>query len=63
MKRFTLLLMLTLALIGTGCAAEMEAPCPEEETSCVICHTDKDMLIVTAAPEEPEAEVEAAGEG
>jgi len=65
MKRFGLpLILLLLTLLVTACTAEMEAPCPTEQSYCVSCHSDKAMLIANTAPAEPEtAPEEAAGEG
>ncbi len=67
MKRLTLLpvllLLLLLTLLATGCAAEAPPPCTAEQSYCVTCHSDKDMLIATADPEEAEVASEESGEG
>ncbi len=64
MKRLTLLLvLLLLTLLATGCAAEAPPLCTAEQSYCVTCHSDKDMLIATADPEEAEVASEESGEG
>jgi hypothetical protein len=65
MKRYRLpLILLLLTLVLTGCSAEMESPCPTEQSYCVTCHSDKAMLIANTTPEDPEtAPEEEAGEG
>jgi hypothetical protein len=51
-----------IALISAGCAG---GATPEEETasSCVSCHTDKDLLKQTATAVEEVKSEETSGEG
>ena len=49
--------------LATGCAAEAPPLCTAEQSYCVTCHSDKDMLIATADPEEAEVASEESGEG
>jgi len=64
MKRFTLpLVLLLLTLLVAGCAVEVYPPCTAEQSYCVTCHSDKDMLIATADLEEAEVAPEESGEG
>jgi len=70
-KRFALaaaLMMVLVMLIGTGCAQkEAAVTAPEGEeivSSCVSCHSDKDLLKEVASPEPEEEKSEAtSGEG
>ena len=71
MKRLALTviaLLVIVTLAAAGCAEKEPAVTPEEgkETvsSCVTCHTDKDILKEVASPEPEEATSEAtSGEG
>ena len=67
MKRLVIavIVILTLvALAAAGCAEKETQPAPEVVSSCVTCHTDKDILKEVAAPEPEEAKSEATtGEG
>jgi len=56
-------LVLLAALVAAGCAAPAGPTPGEEVSSCILCHTDKDLLKQTATVEE-EVESEAtSGEG
>ncbi|MFC1949361.1 hypothetical protein ACFLW0_04235 [Chloroflexota bacterium] len=61
---FAVIGVFTLAsLVVAGCA-EPSGPAPGEEVStCVICHTDKDLLKQTASVEEVAVSEETSGEG
>ena len=70
MKRLALavVVMLVLAtLAATGCAEEELAVTPVEGqevvSSCVSCHSDKDLLKEIASPEEEEKSEATSGEG
>jgi len=66
MKRLAFILIGLLAvllLLATGCTAPA-LPAPGEEVgTCVICHSDKDLLKETASPVEEEISEETSGEG
>ena len=55
-------LLALVSLLAIGCAPEVN---PEEEvvSSCVSCHSDKDLLKQTAAPVEEVKSEETSGEG
>jgi len=56
-------LVLLSPVMAAGCAAPPQPPPGEEVSSCVICHTDKDLLKQTAsAPKEEKSEA-TSGEG
>ena len=56
-------LVLLAAFVAAGCAVPPGPTPGEEASSCVLCHTDKDLLKQTASEAE-EAESEATtGEG
>ena len=62
------LMMVLVMLIGTGCAQKEAAVTPPEGeevvSSCVSCHSDKDLLKEVASPEPEEEKSEAtSGEG
>jgi hypothetical protein len=62
---FTAILILT-TIIAAGCGQKAVVKGPEAVvvSSCVTCHTDKDMLKETAEPEpEEEKSEETKGEG
>jgi cytochrome c553 len=63
---FTLILVL-VALAAAGCAEKEAAVSPPEGeevvSSCVSCHTDKDLLKEVATPEEKEESEATSGEG
>ena len=69
MKRlvFAGIIILVLALLAVvGCAEKEPAVTPEEEeivSSCVACHSDKDLLKEVATPEEEEKSEATSGEG
>jgi hypothetical protein len=65
MKRLALLvggLLLVMLLVAAGCAHKA---LPEEEvvSSCVSCHSDKDLLKQTATPVKEETSEATSGEG
>ena len=67
MKRFTIVLLGLIAVAAlalAGCTGDFSEPNPgvDAHDSCVTCHSDKEMLIATAAVPEA-AEAEASGEG
>ena len=56
-------LLVIVILLASGCSTP-ELPAPGEEVStCVVCHSDKDLLKETASPEEEEKSEETSGEG
>ena len=66
MKRLVLLVVITMlvlvALTAAGCAETEPAVTPEGEeivSSCVSCHSDKDLLQKAASPEGEEEKSEA----
>ena len=67
MKRLVLAVMVILVLVvlaAAGCAEKEQGPAPEVVSSCVTCHTDKDILKEVAATEPEEEKSEAtSGEG
>ena len=70
MKRLVLIVAVVLvlvALVTAGCAEQELAVTPEEGgevvSSCVDCHTDKDLLKEVATPEEKEESEATSGEG
>jgi predicted small secreted protein len=66
MKRilFTVVsLVLLVTLILTGCAVSPGPPAGEEVSTCVLCHTDKDLLQETASVAEEAVSEETTGEG
>jgi len=70
MKRLVLAvatILVLVALAGAGCAEKEPAVTPEEGeevvSSCVTCHTDKDLLKEVATPEEKEESEATSGEG
>jgi len=66
MKRisFTVIsLVLLAALILAGCAVSPGPPAGEEVSSCVICHSDKDLLQEAVSPVEEEVSEATSGEG
>ena len=66
MKRisFTVIsLVLLTALVLTGCAVAPGPPAGEEVSTCVICHTDKDLLQETVSEVEEAVSEETSGEG
>jgi nitrate/TMAO reductase-like tetraheme cytochrome c subunit len=69
MKRLVLIVVLILVMIGlaAGCAEKEPAVTPEEGvevvSSCVSCHSDKDLLKEVASPELEEKSEETSGEG
>ena len=67
MKRLALAviaLLVIVTLAAAGCAEKEQVPAPEVVSSCVTCHSDKDILKEVAAPEPEEVHSEAtSGEG
>ena len=70
MKRLVLVVGTVLVLVvlaSTGCAEKEPVVTPEEGqevvSSCVACHSDKDLLKEVATPEEKEVSEATAGEG
>ena len=70
MKRLVSAVIVILVLVtiaAGGCAEEEAAVTPEEGeqvvSSCVSCHSDKDLLQQVATPEEKETSEETSGEG
>jgi len=70
MKRLVLAvvaILVLVALVAAGCAEKEPAVTPEEGeeivSSCVGCHTDKDLLKEVATPEEKEESEATSGEG
>jgi hypothetical protein len=65
MKRFVLLvsgLLLVIPMLSAGCTHEVP-PETEVVSSCVSCHSDKDLLKEVASPEEEATSEETTGEG
>jgi len=56
-------LVLLAALILSGCTAPPGPPAGEEVSSCVICHTDKDLLQETVSVVEEVVSEATSGEG
>ena len=66
MKRIlvaVLSLVLLAVLILAGCEPAPPPPAGEEVSSCVICHTDKDLLQATVSEVEEVVSEETSGEG
>ena len=70
MKRLVLIasvMLVLVALTAAGCAEKEPAVTPEEGeeivSSCVSCHSDKDLLKEVATPEEKEVSEATSGEG
>jgi hypothetical protein len=65
MKKIVYLLIALLILVIIGITGCNHTPVPpgEETSSCVICHSDKEMLQQTATVEEQHASEETSGEG
>ena len=70
MKRLVLAVALMLVLVvlaAAGCAEEEPAVTPGEGeevvSSCITCHSDKDLLKEVATPEEKEESEATSGEG
>ena len=56
-------LLLLVLLITTGCTSVSEPAPGEEVSTCVICHSDKDLLKQTATLVEEEKSEATSGEG
>ena len=70
MKRLAVVIIVALVILmlvifaAAGCAEKEAGPTPEVVSSCVTCHTDKDILKEVASPEPAEEKSEAtSGEG
>ena len=66
MKRilFTVVsLVLLTALVLSGCAVALGPPAGEEVSTCVTCHTDKDLLQETVSAVEEAVSEATSGEG
>ncbi len=70
MKRLAVVFIVTLVMLvlvifaAVGCADKEAGPTPEVVSSCVTCHTDKDILQEVATTELEEVHSEAtSGEG
>ncbi len=66
MKRLAFIIagILILALIiATGCSPDLGPPPGEEASTCVKCHSDKELLKETATEEEEKTSGETTGEG
>ena len=69
MKKLVSIVVPILVLVGlvAGCAEKEPAVAPEEgaevASSCVSCHSDKDLLEELATPEEEEESETTSGEG
>ena len=70
MKRLAMVIVVTLVILVLvifaviGCAEKEAGLTPEVVSSCVACHTDKDLLKEVATPEPAEEKSEAtSGEG
>ena len=56
-------LLAVVILVATGCSAPSVPPPGEVVSTCVICHSDEDLLKEVATPEEKETSEETTGEG
>lgn len=56
-------LVLLTVLIFSGCAVTPEPPAGEEVSTCVLCHTDKDLLQETVSEVEEAVSEATSGEG
>jgi hypothetical protein len=56
-------LVLLATLVLAGCAAPLPPPAGEEVSTCVLCHTDKDLLQETVSVVEEVVSEETSGEG
>ena len=57
-------IVLLTALVAAGCGVTLFRPAPGVVvSSCVTCHSDKDLLKQTAAPLEEEKSEATSGEG
>jgi hypothetical protein len=56
-------LLLVVSLVVAGCATHVKPPPGEEVSTCVICHTDKDLLQQTATVVEEQTSEATSGEG
>jgi predicted small secreted protein len=56
-------LVLLIALVLAGCAEALGPPAGEEVSTCVICHTDKDLLQETVTAVVEVVSEETSGEG
>ncbi|HEY41422.1 MAG TPA: hypothetical protein G4O18_06140 [Dehalococcoidia bacterium] len=56
-------LALLAALVLSGCAVSPGPPAGEEVSTCVTCHSDKDLLQETASVVEEEVSEATSGEG
>ena len=56
-------ILLLVALAAAGCATPSEPAPGEEVSTCVGCHTDKDILKQTASVVEEEKSEATSGEG
>ncbi|MGB2584435.1 MAG: hypothetical protein WBC89_09845 [Dehalococcoidia bacterium] len=68
MKRLFLLaagLLFLILLSASGCTEDTVSPIPgaEVSSSCVTCHTDKELLQQLAVEEEEEGSEQTTGEG
>lgn len=66
MKRLVFLvsgLLLVIPILAVGCTPEVPPPQTEAVSSCVSCHTDKELLKQTATPVKEETSEATSGEG
>ena len=69
MKRLVLVIstiLLMVSFVAAGCAEKEPTPTADGEevvSSCVSCHTDKELLKEVATPEEEEVSEATSGEG
>ena len=56
-------LALLTALVLSGCAVSQGPAAGEEVSTCVLCHTDKDLLQETVTEVEEAVSEETSGEG